>query len=373
MILHRRHRHDGERLVDFVEIHILRRPSGCGQDLRDCTDGRRREERRLLGMCCMRENDGERLEAALLRRGAAHQHQRRRTVRDRARVRGGHGAILAKRRLQRRNLVGRSLGGLLVVADGDLALAARHRHGCNFPREGAVVVRGERARKRRRRKGVLRFARESVGARAFLGEGAHEPSLVVRVFEPVHEHVVDDCLVAHSIAGARLGQEIGRVAHRFHSAGDHDVVRLGSEQVVRDHRRLHRGSAHLVDRRASGRHRNPGFDRRLSRWRLALAGGKHVAHDHFLHVGRLDPRALHSRLDRDGAKIARGKGREIAHQRAHRRAGGAHDDNRIVQHLDFPRQAPGGDLRRGRGTSSPPQFGQMPDIASAHRAQNVHS
>ena len=30
-------------------------------------------------------------------------------------------------------------------------------------------------------------------------------------------------------------------------------------------------------------------------------------------------------------------------------------------------------MRRGRGTSSPPQFGQRPPMASAHRAQNVHS
>jgi len=31
------------------------------------------------------------------------------------------------------------------------------------------------------------------------------------------------------------------------------------------------------------------------------------------------------------------------------------------------------DFRLGRGTSSPPQFGQRPCIASAHIAQNVHS
>ena len=30
-------------------------------------------------------------------------------------------------------------------------------------------------------------------------------------------------------------------------------------------------------------------------------------------------------------------------------------------------------MRRGRGTNSPPQFGQMPAIAPAQRAQNVHS
>jgi len=31
------------------------------------------------------------------------------------------------------------------------------------------------------------------------------------------------------------------------------------------------------------------------------------------------------------------------------------------------------DFRLGRGTSSPPQFGQRPCMALAHLAQNVHS
>jgi len=35
--------------------------------------------------------------------------------------------------------------------------------------------------------------------------------------------------------------------------------------------------------------------------------------------------------------------------------------------------AESGTFRRGRGTNSPPQFGQRPAIAAVHAGQNVHS
>ena len=85
------------------------------------------------------------------------------------------------------------------------------------------------------------------------------------------------------------------------------------------------------------------------------------------------PGALHRGLDRHGAQVARGQRREIALEAAHRRARGAHDHDRIILHRQVPLFIPFPDLRRGRATSSPPQFGQRPCMASAHFAQNVHS
>ena len=160
VLLHRRHRHDRERLVDLEEVDVLRRPAGLPVQLLDRADRRRREEPRLLRVRRVRDDHRERREPALLGRRAAHQHQRRRAVGDRARVRRGHRAVLAKRRLQRRHLVGRRLRRLLVLVDHDVALAARHRDRRDLPRERAVVVRGERARERRQRECVLRLARE---------------------------------------------------------------------------------------------------------------------------------------------------------------------------------------------------------------------
>ena len=72
--------------------------------------------------------------------------------------------------------------------------------------------------------------------RSYYGKGPHQAPLVVGVLQPVVKHVVEHLLVAHAIASARLGQQVGRIGHRFHAAGDHDVHAAGDEQVVRQHR-----------------------------------------------------------------------------------------------------------------------------------------
>jgi hypothetical protein len=124
------------------------------------------------------------------------------------RVRGRDGAVLAERRLQRRNLVGRRFRRLLVVVDDDVALPAAHRHRRGLPRERAVLVGGKRARKRRSRERVLRLAREFELRRAVFRERSHQPALVVRVLEAIQEHVVGHRLVAHPVARARAEPHI---------------------------------------------------------------------------------------------------------------------------------------------------------------------
>ena len=94
------------------------------------------------------------------------------------------------------------------------------------------------------------------------------------------------------------------------------------EQVVREHRRLHAGAAHLVHGGAAGRERQPGAERRLARGRLALPRRQHAAHDHFLHFVGPDARALDGGADRGRAELRRGEALELALERAHRRAGG---------------------------------------------------
>ena len=70
---------------------------------------------------------------------------------------------------------------------------------------------------------VLRFTADAaVLAGRALGALAH-----VDVFEPAHEtvgeHRVEQCAVAHAVAGPGLLEEVGRLGHRLHAARDHDV------------------------------------------------------------------------------------------------------------------------------------------------------
>ena len=335
MLPHRRHRHDGERLVHLVEVDALRGPPGPGVHLRDRADGRGREVARRRRVHRMRDDRRQRLQAALPGGRAAHQHERRRAVRDRARVRGGHRPVLPERGPERRDLVGRRLRGLLVLVDHDLALAAGDRHRSDLPGERAVVVRRERPRERRQREAVLLLARERELRGAVLGEGAHQAALVVCVLEAVEEHVVADRLVAHPVAGAGLRQQVRRVGHRLHAARDDHVVRSAREHVVREDRGLHRRAAHLVDRRAGDRLREPRLERRLTRGGLSLPRRQHAAHDRLVDVAGLEARTLDRRADRHRSEVAGRQRREVAHESAHRRSRRAHDYDRIVQHGDF--------------------------------------
>ena len=69
--------------------------------------------------------------------------------------------------------------------------------------------------------------------------------------------------------------------------------------------------------------------------RLALAGHQAVAEQHFGDQLGPEPRAgrraLHRGLDRRAAQVVRGQRREVALKTAHRGAGGADDDDRVVR------------------------------------------
>ena len=158
VLLHCRHGHDGERFVDLVEVDLLRVPAGKLKKFRDCAHGGGREFARRLCVRGMSHHHRERGQAALFGGGAAHHHQRRGAVGDRARVRRGDGAVLAKRRLERGDLVEIRLEGLLVGLDELLFLARLDGNRGRFPREPAFVVRLLRALERGDGESILRLS-----------------------------------------------------------------------------------------------------------------------------------------------------------------------------------------------------------------------
>ncbi len=188
---------------------------------------------------------------------------------------------------------------------------------------------------RREREVILFLARELVFPGAVLRERAHQAPFVVRVLETVEKHVVEHLLVPHPIAAARFRHQVRCVAHAFHAARDHDIRAAGNERIVGKDRRLHRGAAHLVHRRAAGGHGKSGLDRRLARRRLPLSGRQHAAEDRLVDRGRFDAGALDGGTDRDGAELARGERREVALKAAHGRTRCTDDYHRIVIHV-FP-------------------------------------
>jgi hypothetical protein len=76
-----------------------------------------------------------------------------------------------------------------------------------------------------------------------------------------------------------------------------------------------------------------------TRGRLAEAGGQHAAHHHFVDLPGFQARALNGGFDRDRTELRRGQRSEVALKCRHRRAGNAHDDDRIsvcLTHVSAP-------------------------------------
>ena len=111
-----------------------------------------------------------------------------------------------------------------------------------------------------------------------LGEAAHRAAFLIGVLEPVEEHVVVGGVVADARAAAMLLEQVGRVGHALHAAGDDQVGIAGGERLGAHDHRLHARSAHLVDGGRLDRCGQAGLDRGLARGGLAEAGGKHAAH-----------------------------------------------------------------------------------------------
>ena len=204
-----------------------------------------------------------------------------------------------------------------------------HWDGNDFGFERAVGDRLLRAFQRGDGIIILRLTRELVILRAILGEGAHEPALVIGVLQAVQEHVVQNLAVAHAVAAARAVEQIGGVRHALHAAGDHDVGRARRDEVVREHDGLHAGAAHLVDGGAGRRFRQARAERGLAAGRLALACREHAAEDHFFDVIARESRPLDGGPDRGGAELGRLHVLEVALEAAHRRARRTDDNDGI--------------------------------------------
>jgi hypothetical protein len=167
---------------------------------------------------------------------------------------------------------------------------------------------------------------------------------VVHVPQAVVDHAVDGVEAAHLDAAAQAADQVRRVGHRLHAAGDairhladRDGARGGEDG-------LEARAAHLVDGDARHALGQAGAEGGLAGRGLALTGGQDAAH--------VDPRprpgstlgALERGLDRDRAELGGGHGGQRAEEAADGGAGCADDDD--VTHTDPP-ETGDGQKRRG--------------------------
>ena len=167
------------------------------------------------------------------------------------------------------------------------------------------------------RKSVLLFAADPVLGRDLLRADAHV-EVVVCLPEAVLDHRVHQCAVAHAVAAACLGQQIGRVGHRLHAAC-HDHLGVFSLDGLRGQGHgLQARTADLVDGERGYLIRQSAVDRGLACRSLAETSLQNAAHDALVHGCRFNARPAHRLAYRKRAQPRRGKRLERALKPAHR-------------------------------------------------------
>ncbi|MNS65827.1 hypothetical protein D3C72_990090 [compost metagenome] len=325
----------GEGLVDLDHVQVGHGHVGLLERLLDGERGHGVQVGRLLADHRVADDRRQRLEAEFLGLLLAHEHQGGRAVVDAGGVAGGDQAVGAEGGLQLAELVG---GGVradrLVTADDDrVGLALGHAHGHDLLGELAGLVGGV---------GELVAAGRPLvhgltGHAELLGDvGAVDAHVDVVEGAPqaVVDHRVDQFAVAHAVAVAGLLEQVRRVGHALHAAGDEDLALAHAlEGVGHGHGAQARG-ADLVDGQGRGGHGQTGGDRRLAGRDLAEAGLQHGAHQDVVDGGAIDAGALDGLLDGHRAELDGGEVGQAAAQLAEGGAHGADDDGST--HMDAP-------------------------------------
>jgi hypothetical protein len=124
---------------------------------------------------------------------------------------------------------------------------------------------------------------------------------------------------------AHLGQKVRRAGHGLHAARDHRVRMTQGDLIKSDHRRLHARAAHFVEGGGGDILTQAPGKSRLTRGGLPLTRRQNAAHQHLVH-------GFGAGIDKSGPNRRPAQNRgldpvEIPLETAHRRAGGARDDN----------------------------------------------
>ena len=310
-----------EGLVQLEQIHAIERPTRLCRRFAHGFDGRQSEPLRRAAAGGLGANHSQRHDAQFSSPRGAGDHQGRGAVAHAGRVARGHCAFRLKSRLK----PGKDFDGSLR-ADRFVGIeeprfrsffGRRNLDGQNlFPKE--TLRRGRSgAAVRLGRKSVLLLAADAVAGRDLLRAHAHM-EVVVDLPEAVLDHRIHQRAVAHAIAAASLGQQIGRVGHRLHAAGDDHFGVFRLDGLRGQGHGLQARTADLVDGERGYLIGQSAVDRGLARRSLAETGLQNAAHDALVHGCRFNARPAHRLAYRKRAQPRRGKRLERALKPAHR-------------------------------------------------------
>src|SRR5438034_3362884 len=321
----------GEGLVGFHEIEVGDVPASFLERGARCRDRPGAHDRRINS--CMRPRYDARQWRLAELGGLArfHQHHGGGAVVDARGIGSSDRTVLGEGWPQLGDhLKCRSVLGVFVAVDDDIAFARLHRHRHDLVLEPPHLLRSFRLVLRRHRELVLLCACDLPLPRDVLARVAYMIA-IEGIPETVLDHGIDHIEIAHFHAAAQMGA-VRRLAHGFLTSRDHDFGIAVENGLIAERDRSQAGPTKLVNAPGWALHRYARSYRGLAGRILALAGRENLTHDNFGNLRPLDPGALERLLDRELPQFVGGKGRERPVEGPDRRAGGGDDDN-IVLHL----------------------------------------
>ena len=215
---------------------------------------------------------------------------------------------------------------MIVLRERRLPLPRHDVDGHDLLGKTAVGPRARRELLAAQRVFILRLARDAVFHRAVLRGDRHRAA-AVRIEQRFPQRVFE-LRVIHAQAGAHAADDVRRLRHALHAAGERDARLAQLNQLRAADRRLQSGSTQAVDgeRRHFDRHAGLQADMTRAVERVA-AGLHHVAEDDVIDPGGIDVGALHRGAGGDHAEVDRGEILQRADELAHRRARAAEDED----------------------------------------------
>src|SRR5215213_7933113 len=308
---------DGEGFVQLDEIDIVKVPAGPLKRGADRGNGSHHDQTGLDSARRLRDDAGEGLAAQAARGFGRSDDEGGGPVVDAGRVARGHAAAFFESGLQvREGFERRVLARPLVRSDEErLALLLGHFDRYDLAVEAPFLHGGDRLAVRVERELVLLFARDVVPLCDDLARVPHVP-VVKGAPEAVGYHRIDHLLVAEPVALPRIPEQVRRVRHRFHAAGDRRFVLAGFYGVGREHDGLQSRAADLVDREGGDGVRDTRAQGDLPGGVLPVARLHDVPHDDLVYDLRIYARPLYGGAGGDHPEVDRAEILELPEQLA---------------------------------------------------------
>ena len=193
---------------------------------------------------------------------------------------------------------------MLVGINDNRSFAGLDRHRHDFRLEHSVFYRLDRPLVAEQRQFVLFFAADVIFLRQVFSGVSH---VITHngANQTVGQHTVEHFSVAHPVPFTSAFQQIRGLGHALNTYGNRDIAFAEHDRLAGDFKRLHAGTALLVNRAGVAFRGHAAFQLNLTPGVSLGAGFINLAAGQFLHICCSNPGLLKRRIDGNHAEFHR--------------------------------------------------------------------